>query len=89
MRREVNFKADGVELKGWLYIPDKKGPFPVIVMAHGYSAVKEMYLDIFAEVFEEAGLCSLVFDNRNFGAIGGEPRQEIDPGCRSVITAMP
>jgi len=44
-------------------------------MAHGFSAVKEMYLDAYAE----AGLAALVFDNRNFGASDGEPRQEIDP----------
>ena len=48
-------------------------------MAHGFSAVKEMYLDRFAEVFAAAGLAALVFDNRNFGASDGEPRQEIDP----------
>jgi hypothetical protein len=48
-------------------------------MAHGFSAVKEMYLDKFAEVFAEAGLGALAFDNRNFGASAGEPRQEIDP----------
>src|SRR5438034_5209434 len=48
-------------------------------MAHGFSAVKEMYLDSFAEVFANAGLSALVFDNRNFGASDGEPRQEIDP----------
>jgi uncharacterized protein len=38
-----------------------------------------MYLDAYAEVFAEAGLAALVFDNRNFGASDGEPRQEIDP----------
>ncbi len=48
-------------------------------MAHGFSAVKEMYLDAFAEVFAAAGLNALVFDNRGFGASDGEPRQEIDP----------
>ncbi len=48
-------------------------------MAHGFSAVKEMYLDSFAEVFAAAGLNVLVFDNRTFGASDGEPRQEIDP----------
>ncbi len=26
---------------------------PTIVMAHGFSAPKEMYLDSFAEVFDE------------------------------------
>jgi fermentation-respiration switch protein FrsA (DUF1100 family) len=48
-------------------------------MAHGFSAVKEMYLDAFAEVFVQAGFGTLVFDNRNFGASDGTPRQEIDP----------
>jgi fermentation-respiration switch protein FrsA (DUF1100 family) len=48
-------------------------------MAHGFSAVKEMYLDSYAETFAAAGLHALVFDNRNFGASDGEPRQEIDP----------
>ena len=38
-----------------------------------------MYLDDYAEVFAAAGLNALVFDNRNFGASDGEPRQEIDP----------
>jgi fermentation-respiration switch protein FrsA (DUF1100 family) len=38
-----------------------------------------MYLDKYAETFAAAGLNALVFDNRNFGASDGEPRQEIDP----------
>jgi fermentation-respiration switch protein FrsA (DUF1100 family) len=80
MRQEIAFDAEGVTLRGWLYLPDRTaGPVPTIVMAHGFSAVKEMYLDAFAEVFVQAGLGALVFDNRNFGASDGEPRQEIDP----------
>ncbi len=67
-------------LRGWHYLPDNRaGKVPTIVMAHGFSAVKEMYLDPFAEAFAKAGLGSIVFDNRNFGASDGEPRQEIDP----------
>jgi dienelactone hydrolase len=80
MRQDVEFDAEGVTLRGWLYLPDGgEGPVPTVVMAHGFSAVKEMYLDRFAEVFAGAGLGALVFDNRNFGASDGEPRQEIDP----------
>jgi fermentation-respiration switch protein FrsA (DUF1100 family) len=80
MREDVEFQAEGVTLRGWLYSPDgADGPVPTVVMAHGFSAVKEMYLDRFAEVFADAGLAALVFDNRNFGASDGEPRQEIDP----------
>jgi fermentation-respiration switch protein FrsA (DUF1100 family) len=92
MRADVQFDADGVTLRGWLYTPDgTSGPVPTVVMSHGFSAVKEMYLDRFGEAFANAGLASLVYDNRNFGASDGEPRQEIDPWAqvrdyRSAIT---
>lgn len=80
MRRDVEFDAEGVTLRGWHYVPPKrKKQVPTIVMAHGFSAVKEMYLDKFAEAFVDAGFGALVFDNRNFGASDGERRQEIDP----------
>lgn len=80
MRRDVEFDAEGVTLRGWHYVPDGAGgPVPTIVMAHGFSATKEMYLDRFAEAFAANGMAAVVFDNRNFGASDGEPRQEIDP----------
>ncbi len=81
MRTDIAFRTeDGVTLRGWHYVPDgRQGRLPTIVMAHGFSAVKEMYLDRFAEAFAAAGLAAVVFDNRNFGASDGEPRQEIDP----------
>jgi fermentation-respiration switch protein FrsA (DUF1100 family) len=80
MRQDIEFDAEGVTLRGWLYLPDgATGPVPTVVMAHGFSAVKEMYLDSFAEAFAAGGLGALAFDNRNFGASDGEPRQEIDP----------
>jgi len=79
-RRDIEFDAEGVTLRGWFYPAEgASGTAPTIVMAHGFSAVKEMYLDAYAEVFAAAGLNALVFDNRNFGASDGEPRQEIDP----------
>ena len=81
MKTDIEFKAeDGTILRGWHYTPDTgTGRFPTIVMAHGFSAVKEMYLDKFAEHFAQNGMASLVFDNRNFGASDGAVRQEIDP----------
>lgn len=92
MRRDIEFKADGVTLRGWLYKPTRgKGPFPTVVMAHGFSGVKEMTLDKYAEVFSKAGLAVLVYDNRCLGASGGSPRCDIDPTMqlrdyRSAIT---
>ncbi len=92
-RTDVEFNAEGTTLRGWLYRPDGDGVVPGVAMAHGFSAVKEMYLDAYAEVFAEAGLACLVFDNRNFGASDGEPRYEIDPWAqirdyRHAITYM-
>lgn len=79
-RRDIKFDAEGVTLRGWFYPADGPGASAAtVVLAHGFSAVKEMYLDEYAAVFAAAGLNALVFDNRNFGASDGEPRQEIDP----------
>lgn len=80
LRRDVEFNAEGLTLRGWLYLPRSGDrPPPVIVMAAGFACVKEMHLDRYAEVFAEAGLAALVFDFRNLGASDGEPRQEINP----------
>ena len=79
MRSNIDFGANGVRLHGWLYRPEQGGPHPLVVMAHGFSAVKEMGLDDYAQTFCAAGLAVLVYDNRNLGASEGLPRQEIDP----------
>jgi fermentation-respiration switch protein FrsA (DUF1100 family) len=75
---------DGVTLRGWLLLPQSDADqVPGVVMAHGFSAVKEMRLDRFAEVFCDAGLAVLVYDHRNFGASDGEPRQQINPWAQA------
>ena len=92
MRKDIAFQSDGVTLRGWLYRPDSGADDrPAIVMAHGFSATKEMYLDDFAEVFAAADFLVMVYDHRNFGDSDGEPRGEIDPvaqirGYRDAIT---
>jgi uncharacterized protein len=82
MRRDVTFLSQGLSCSSWLYLPDdlKSGERrPAIVMAHGFSAVKEMYLDAFAERFVAAGFVTLVFDYRYQGASEGKPRGQIIP----------
>lgn len=84
-REDVEFKTDDqVTLRGWFYTQDgAPGPLPCLVMAHGWSAVKEMDLDRFAEYFvSKLSLTCLVYDNRGFGASDAAPhapRQEIIP----------
>lgn len=79
MRTDIEFDASGTTLRGWFYAPEAEGPHPVVIMSHGFAALKEMGLADYADRFVDAGLAVLVFDHRNFGSSDGTPRFEIDP----------
>ncbi len=74
-RHDISFPSHGVTLRGWLYRPEGVTDGPGVVMAHGFTAVREMFLDKYAEAFAAAGLTTLVYDHFGFGASDGEPRQ--------------
>lgn len=80
-REDIEFKGEGgVTLRGWFFpAANVSGPAPVVVMTHGLTGVKEMYLDDYAAVFAKVGLNVLVYDHQNFGDSDGTPRQEADP----------
>jgi uncharacterized protein len=82
-RTDIECTVEGATLRGWFYSPETgSAPFPTVVLQHGFSAVKEMHLDDYAEVFAAAGLACLVYDHPGFGAsdpVPGTPRLEIDP----------
>lgn len=80
MRTNIEFNADSTTLRGWLYLPGGNvKSLPTVVMTPGFAMVKEQALDKLAEVFVNAGLACVVYDNRSTGASDGEPRGEIDP----------
>ncbi|MGD2170499.1 MAG: alpha/beta hydrolase [Gammaproteobacteria bacterium] len=82
MREDVSFNSRGLQCRGWLYLPDDADSvekLPAIVMAHGFSAVKEQGLAEFARPFAAAGFAVLVFDYRRFGDSDGEPRNQLFP----------
>jgi fermentation-respiration switch protein FrsA (DUF1100 family) len=79
MRTEVEFRVeDGTLLRGFLHTPEDGRPSPGIVMAHGFSGVKEQ-IDHYAAAFSERGFSVLVYDHRGFGSSEGAPRFEVDP----------
>lgn len=86
---DVEFKtSDGVTLRGWFYTPaSSSGHLPCLVMSHGFSALKEMDLNTFADYFtKNLAVTCLVFDNRGFGdsdTLQGQPRQEIIPSVQT------
>lgn len=88
-RQNIEFKnSDGVTLRGWFYTPENAGTgkLPTLVMAHGFTALKEMTLDFYAEHFTSAlPINCLVYDHRGFGEsdhLPGQPRGEIVPSLQ-------
>ncbi len=82
MRKNITFTSKDLRCRGWLYVPDKLAvgqKAPTIVMANGFSCVKEMILPDFAERFVAAGFVTLAFDYRYFGDSEGEPRSQLFP----------
>lgn len=92
MFEEVEFPSDGATLRGRLYSHNKLLN-PTVVMAHGTSATISMVADSYAEKIFAAGFDVLLYDNKNFGISGGEPRQQINPwiqarGYRDAVTYL-
>ncbi len=88
---QVEFQSEGATLRGVLITPnDHTGQFPVVVMAHGTSATIQMVAIEYARAFARAGIAAMIYDHRNFGGSGGEPRGEINPWvqCRGYLSAM-
>jgi len=67
--------ASGDDIEAWLYLPEGDGPHPAVVMAHGIGAIKAGGLAPFAERFRDEGFAAVVFDYRNWGGSGGQPRE--------------
>ncbi|TVY49131.1 Polyketide transferase [Lachnellula occidentalis] len=77
-REEVEFKTlDGLTLRGVLF-PAKKHS-PAVILAPGLNCPKELLLPDLAEIFQRAGITSLIYDSRCVGQSDGSPRNETDP----------
>ncbi|MBT6341583.1 MAG: hypothetical protein HOJ48_20055 [Desulfobacula sp.] len=75
-RQDVTFKIDGLELSGWLYLPENSAnPVPCVILNTGFCGTKDFLLEKYALRFVEAGFGALSFDYRHFGESQGEPRQ--------------
>jgi fermentation-respiration switch protein FrsA (DUF1100 family) len=66
---------------------------PGVVLTGPLTGVKEQVVAVYARRLADSGLATLVFDHRNFGASGGEPRQHEDSAgkladLRSATSAL-
>lgn len=71
-RYSISYPSDGLTITGILQIPAGDGPFPVIMMNHGYAA-RERYssgdgTDRAAEFLVKRGYITLASDYRTWGA---------------------
>ena len=66
----VSFYSEGVRLSGDLFLPDDLRPGEKragIVLCHGYTGVRNLYLPDNARVLNEAGYVVLTFDYKGWG----------------------
>lgn len=78
VRHDVTFMSAGTPCAAWLYRPEGVKNPPIVVLAHGFAAFRELRLDAYAARFAQAGYAALVFDYRHWGASQGQPRRILD-----------
>jgi fermentation-respiration switch protein FrsA (DUF1100 family) len=74
MSKAVSFYSEGVRLAGDLFLPADLGPGERragIVLCHGYTGVRTIYLPDNARVLAEAGYVVLTFDYKGWGDSDG------------------
>ena len=81
----VTFYSEGFRLVGDLYTPGglrPDEPRAGIVLCHGYTGVKDLYLPDNARVLTEAGYVVLAFDYKGLGRERGaaHPPRSLQPG---------
>ena len=85
MRKQpISFYSEGHHLDGDLYIPDGLAEADTragLVLCHGYTGVKDLYLPDNASVLCEAGYIVLTFDYKGWGKSEGA-RDRLAPYSR-------
>jgi uncharacterized protein len=84
MRKPVSFFSEGIKLAGDLYLPDDlaRGEKRAgIVLCHGYTGVRNLYLPDNASVLNETGYVVLNFDYKGWGDSEG-PKTRLAPYSR-------
>jgi dipeptidyl aminopeptidase/acylaminoacyl peptidase len=84
MKRPVTFYSEGVRLGGDVYLPDDLRPGERragIVLCHGYTGVKDLYLPDNARALNAAGYAAMTFDYKGWGDSEG-PRSRLAPYSR-------
>ena len=74
MKRPVEFYSEGAKLSGDVYTPDGLSPGEkraAVVLCHGYTGVKDLYLPDAAKYLNDAGYVAMTFDYKGWGKSEG------------------
>jgi len=83
-KQPIDFYSEGCKLDGDMYMPDGLAAGEAragIVLCHGYTGVKDLYLPDNARVLCDAGYAVLTFDYKGWGKSEG-PRDRLAPHGR-------
>jgi dienelactone hydrolase len=84
MTQAVSFYSEGFKLSGDFYLPAKLGKAEKragIILCHGYTGVRNLYLPEIARHFNAAGYVVLTFDYKGWGDSEG-PKSRLAPYSR-------
>ena len=78
MKRPITFYSEGHQLIGDLYLPDdisSEDERAGVVLCHGYTGVKDLYLPDMARYLNQAGYLAMTFDYKGWGDSEGPPNR--------------
>lgn len=78
----VRFASAGETLAGMLFLPDRPGPSPAVVVLGPFGFVKEQAPMAYATRLARDGYAVLIFDPRFGGESGGTPRRFESPDAK-------
>ena len=88
MEKKVEFKVKKETLRGSLFVPEGKGPFPGVVFFHGSGGIGEMYFEA-AEKLSQKGILGFAFNYRGAGVSDGEfEEQTLEMGITDAKAAL-
>jgi len=81
-QQATSFESQGVQVRGFFHFPqEKKQAMPLVVMGNGFATEWQFGTQAIIKALTEAGIATLNFDYRGFGAsdnLPKQPRQVID-----------
>lgn len=79
---KTSFRSAGVRCAATVHLPEGAGPFPAILMVHGWGGVQDALTLPFYAPFNDAGYAVMTFDYVGWGQSDGAPRNVINPWHR-------